>query len=110
MDAYIKTEKFIEHLYTDPRFEFLFRMDGSAYNSEFLNTLLMKNPSSVKQIFDGAYLNKKKKHSSISNSVVINIGYDQALESNLGINEITKRTSNRVDVTFNFRSLKISTK
>jgi len=93
MDAYIKTEKFIEHLYTDPRFEFLFRMDGSAYNSEFLNTLLMKNPSSVKQIFDGAYLNKKKKHSSISNSVVINIGYDQALESNLGINEITKRTS-----------------
>jgi hypothetical protein len=91
--AYSKTERFIEKLYADPRFKFLFRTDGSVHNSQFLKALVDKEPSSVVQIFDSAYLNRKQTGSRRRNSVIINIGYDQALESSCGLNEVIVRTS-----------------
>ena len=80
--AYYRTEHFIEKLYSDDRFMFIFRTDGSVKNSQFLNQKYSKDSNSIKQVFDSAFLNEVKSDARCENNVIINIGYDQLLEAN----------------------------
>lgn len=89
--AYDKTEYFLETLSENPNFEFLYRTDGSVKNSKFLSKIALSNNGNVKQIFDSAYLNNICVADNPENYVILNIGFDQAIASKWGINDVAKR-------------------
>ncbi|MDB9696543.1 hypothetical protein OAA80_00940 [Amylibacter sp.] len=102
-DAYYKTEMFIKKLNSDPRFQFFYRTDGSVQNSKFLSSLFKSDSSAIIQMFDSAYLNyRPKKLLNQSNNVVINIGHDQALESDCGFSKVISRTSHIIESLNNY--------
>ena len=91
--AYFKTEQFLEKLHTDKLFSLIYRNDGSIQNSRFLTRLRKKDLNQVPSMNDSAYLNVSRKTKQKSNTVIINIGYDQAKQHRMGLDRIILNTA-----------------
>lgn len=98
--AFQKTEEFLSMIARDDRFMFLLRSDGSVNNSTVLRELQATKADNIGEVFDSAYLNRSTFKKSNSNSVVINIGYDQALEYEKGISDVISRTARLVEAIY----------
>lgn len=94
--AFQKTEAFLRMIASDERFMLLLRSDGSLKNSFVLRELQASKADNINEIFDSAYLNQGLLKKLKSNSVVINIGYDQAVAYEKGITDVISRTANLV--------------
>lgn len=91
--AYSKTERFLEKLHTNELFSLIYRNDGSVQNSQFLTRLRQKDSNQVLAMNDSAYLNVSKKKNQRFNTIIINIGYDQAQQHHMGLDRIILDTA-----------------